>query len=454
MTTEAEWVGRKVHHPKDTASLATGSAELTAPWFSGAGLGLFIHFDHASQQGLEASWPLVGGVSTLPGAPTLSVNDYHSSAPTFDPVNWNPTELAELAASAGMTYAVFTARHHSGWSAWPSKVSDRTIASSPYGQRGGDLAGEYVAAFREAGIRVGIYYSLSDWGHEDYPAFTDEMRPYEHKDYPRPSAEQWSNYQQYMRDQLTELLTWYGPIDLLWFDGEWERDEQEWDTAGLERHIRSIAPDIVINDRLLAAGNYRTPEQFIPPRPPAEAWECGMTISGSWSYVPSDTNYKSLNEIVRTLTEVVGTGGNLLLNVGPRPDGSLDPVEAETLRHLADWMSINGESIHSVLPGLEPWQFYGPSARRGDRVYLFDTSNAQEAVIVRGIPVRQVAGVQLLGSPDPLPFTFRTAMEDAFLYDPSGELRIEIGGVPAGSGVRVFALDLDPTRIEGSDTFD
>ena len=212
-----------------------------------------------------------------------------------------------------MQYAVFTARHHSGWSSWPSKSSERTIASSPFGQRGGDLVKEFVDAFRAQGIRVGLYYSLSDWNHPAYPAFTDAMRPYLHEKYPRANASDWAHYQQYLKDQLTELLSWYGPIDLLWFDGEWERTRQEWDSAGLERHIRSLAPDIVINDRLIGSGDYRTPEQFIPPRPLTEPWECCMTMCSTWSYVPDDRNYKSLHEIIRTLVEVVAKGGNLLL---------------------------------------------------------------------------------------------------------------------------------------------
>ncbi|AIY00965.1 glycoside hydrolase family protein [Arthrobacter sp. PAMC 25486] len=151
------------------------------------------------------------------------------------------------------------------------------------------------------------------------------MRPDPHGKYLRPSANDWGAYQQYVKDQLTELLTWYGLIGLLWFDDEWEPTREEWESVGLESHIRSLAPDIVINDRLVGSGDYRTPEQFIPTRPLDEPWECCMTRCDTWSYVPEDQNYKPLYEIIRTAVEVVAKGGNLLLNVGLRPMAASRP---------------------------------------------------------------------------------------------------------------------------------
>lgn len=435
----------KVHDPKAEAALSPLAADHTAAWFKGAGLGMFIHYDHASQQGLEASWPLLGGGSGPGYSPTAGAADYHRSAMTFDPKNWDPADLARHAAAVGMQYAVFTARHHSGWASWPSRASDRTIASSPYGQRGGDLVKEYTQAFRLAGIRVGLYYSLSDWGHPKYPAFTDGMRPYLHELYPRGDAADWRDYLQYVKDQLTELLTWYGPIDLLWFDGEWERTAGEWDTAGLEKHIRALAPDVVINDRLIGHGDYRTPEQFIPAQPVAEPWECCMTMCDTWSHVPDDHNYKSLHETVRTAAEVAAKGGNLLLNVGPASDGGLAPEQAAILRGLAAWMERNGESVHGVGPGLEPWQYYGPSTAADGKVYLFALAEPVETVTVRGIKVRRVKAVRQLGSEGELPFSFRTTLDDRNLSDPDGELNIDVRGLERGHLVPVFVLDMGAT---------
>lgn len=443
MTNDVVWADEKVHDPKAVAPLSPLAKEHTDEWFNHAGLGLFIHYDHASQQGLEASWPLVGGVSGLGYSPTNTVSDYHRSADTFDPANWDPEDLANRAAAAGMQYAVFTARHHSGWASWPSKASERTIASSPYGERGGDLVREFVDAFRAKGIRVGLYYSLSNWNHPAYPAFTDEMRPYLHGNYPRPGAADWAQYQQYLKDQLTELLSWYGPIDLLWFDGEWERTREEWDSAGLERHIRSLAPNIVINDRLIGSGDYRTAEQFIPAQPLAEPWECCMTMCSTWSYVPEDSNYKSLHEIIRTLVEVVAKGGNLLLNVGPRADGSLAPDQARLLEGLATWMESNKESVAGVLPGLEPWQYYGPSTASGEKIYLFALAEPVETVTARSVAVRRVKSVRLLGSEAELPFSYRTTLDDMYLSDPEGELSIDVTGLKKGALVPVFVIELE-----------
>lgn len=444
-----------IDDPAAATGLSPLAGEHTNSWFSHAGLGLFIHYDHASQQGLETSWPLLGGDAGT--GSTTPVEDYHRSAATFDPEHWDPADLANHASAAGMQYAVFTARHHSGWSSWPSKVSDRTIASSPYGQskvsdrsiasspygqRGGDLVREYVNAFRSAGLKVGIYYSLSDWGHPQYPAFTDDMRPYQAGSYPRPTADDWARYRQYLKDQLTELLTWYGPIDLLWFDGEWERTAAEWDSAGLERHIRALAANIVINDRLPDHGDYKTPEQFIPAQALAEPWECCMTMCDNWSYVPEDRNYKSLHEILRTLAEVTAKGGNLLLNIGPRGDGSLAPEQAELLRGLGGWMDVNKEAVIGVSAGLEPWQYYGPSTSTGDTTYLFALAEPVETVTVRGIKVRRVTSVRQLGSSTGLPFSFRTAMNDRQISDPDGELNIEVRNLEDAGVVRVFGVEM------------
>lgn len=436
-----------IEDPEPVSGLSPLAEEHTRSWFSHAGLGLFIHYDHASQQGLETSWPLLGGGAGTDS--TTPVEDYHRSAATFDPEHWDPADLANHASAAGMQYAVFTARHHSGWSSWPSKVSDRTIASSPYGQRGGDLVKEYVDAFRARGLKVGIYYSLSDWGHPQYPAFTDDMRPYQAGSYPRPNADDWASYQQYLKDQLTELLTWYGPIDLLWFDGEWERTAAEWDSAELERHIRALAPTIVINDRLPDNGDYKTPEQFIPAQALAEPWECCMTMCDNWSYVPADHNYKSLHEIVRTLAEVTAKGGNLLLNIGPRGDGSLAPEQAELLRGLAGWMAVNREAVIGVSAGLEPWQYYGPSTSAGDTVYLLALAEPVETVTVRGIRVRRVKSVRQLGASTGLPFSFRTTMNDRQLDDPHGELNIDVRNLQDGGVVRVFVVEM-AAKVPGS----
>ncbi|MDQ1396270.1 MAG: alpha-L-fucosidase, partial [Acidimicrobiaceae bacterium] len=177
-------------------------------WFDRARFGMFIHWDHASQQGLELSWPLVGEMFALPWLKPVPVEQYHSSAATFDPQGWDPAALARTAREAGMRYLVLTAKHHSGYAMFHTKLSEFSVEHSPYGR---DIVGEYVEAVRAEGLQVGLYFSLSDWHHPDYPAFTDDDRPYRFgASPPMPPPDQWNRYLDFMFGQITELLTNYG----------------------------------------------------------------------------------------------------------------------------------------------------------------------------------------------------------------------------------------------------
>ena len=430
--------------------LVDNHVERCSNWFTGAGLGLFVHWDHTSQQGIEISWPMVGGVFSLPGGKVVSAEQYHSTASTFNPINWNPKEIAQLAKAAGMAYVVFTSKHCSGWATWPSKVGNRNITSSAYGRDGGDILRSYVDAVRAEGLKVGVYYSISDWGYPDYLAWKDEYRPYIFSESPPiGTSEQWQSYRKYLKAQLTEILTEYGPIDLLWFDGGWERSNEDWDSKDIGDHIRSLSPKTLINDRLFTQGDFRTPEQWIPAQPLPEPWECCMTMNYSWAYVPSDTAFKTPYEILRTLIEVVSRGGNLLLNIGPRGDGSLVPEERDIMVELAKWMKVNKESVVGVTPGLEPWQFYGPSTQNGNLLYLHQFAVPSESVVARGIKVARVKSVKILGDSTELPFIRRTAINDVTVEDPDGEIIIDVRKRDLSGLVPVIVLDLsaDPKDI-------
>ena len=328
------------------------------------------------------------------------------------------------ARRAGMTYAVLTTKHHDGFALWPTRAADWSIARTPYG---GDLVREYVDAAREHGLRVGFYFSLPDWHHPDYPPFTDADRPYRYGLEPRPTPEQWERYLAVLFAQIEELLTGYGRIDLLWFDGGWERAAEAWRSAELEARIRALQPDILINDRMPGCGDFDTPEQFVPPQPPARAWETCLTMNDSWGWNPSDTNYKSARALVHTLCEVAGRGGNLLLNVGPTGDGSLPAPHVERLDAITAWMDAYGASIVGTAPGLEPWQFYGPSTRRGQTVYLHLVQRPYDAVTVRGVHIKRVTAARELRTGTPLAFRGRcTIVDQMFNPDPVGELTIDL----------------------------
>lgn len=411
--------------------------EWTGAWFDEARFGMFIHWDHASQRGWEISWPMVGGVFTLPYGQDVAAADYHALTATFDPQAWDPQALAARAAAAGMRYAVFTTRHHNGYAMWPSSVGGH---ASPR-----DFVREFVDAFRAAGLRIGFYYSLSDWHHPDYPAWRDEDRPYRlGVSPPLPTEGQADRYRAYLKDQLRELLTGYGEISVLWFDGGWERPAAWWDPDGIEALAHELQPGILMNERLYGKGDYRTPEQFVPAASPGERWESCLTMNESWGWNPGDVRYKTPTALVHTLAETVGRGGNLLLNVSPRGDGSLPPEQVERLDVLAAWMTRHAEAVHGTTPGLEPWQHYGPSTRRGNRIYLVLLSRPYETVTVRGVRVRKVERVSVVGSGIELAFTTRTGIIESLGPDPDGEVTITVPAEVVDPHATVLALDLAP----------
>jgi alpha-L-fucosidase len=324
-----------------------------------------------------------------------------------------------------------------------SKVSDYSVLQSPYGR---DIVRQFVEAMRAEGIRVGLYFSLADWHHPDYPAFTQADVPYK---FPRgvpPDPQRWPRFVEVMFAQMRELLTNYGRIDLLWFDGGWERTPEEWRTRELHEMIRELQPDVVINDRLPGFGDYATPEQFVPPKPLDGPWETCLTMNESWGYQPSDARYKSARQLIHTLCEVAGKGGNLLLNVSPTGDGSLPPEQVERLEVLASWMGRHGDSITGTAPGLEPWQWYGPSTRRNNVVYLHALMRPYESVTVRGVHIKRVRSVSLVSTGEQLRSRSRCSIPDRLLNaDPQGELTIELPETVIDPHATVIAVEFGET---------
>ena len=412
-------------------------------WFEGAGLGLFVHWDHASQQGIEVSWPLVGRSIVIGGdeaRDVVSVAQYHSSAATFNPQRWDARSLARLARSCGARYVVFTTRHHSGYSMFHTRASDFSIEHSPYG---GDITRQLIEAVRAEGLRVGLYYSLSDWHHPDYPAFEESSKPYAYERYPRPSPEKWARYLDYVRAQLTELLTKYGKVDLVWFDGQWERTAEEWHAADLRELVASLQPDAIVNDRLPGQGDYATPEQNMPLAPLPRPWELCLTMNDSWGWRPKDTNYKSGHDLARHVADVVSRGGNLLLNISPMGDGSLPDAQVSRLKELGAWIATHGEAVIGVRPAPPSVDFYGPATLKGNHLFLFLIAQPIEQVVVRGIPVRRVRGVSVLGG-GALGYRLPIGAYDDHLLGPDllAELIID---TPTESGalVDVIAIEFD-----------
>ncbi|MGD0810180.1 MAG: alpha-L-fucosidase [Acidimicrobiales bacterium] len=413
-------------------------------WFEGAGLGLFVHWDHASQQGIELSWPLVGK-SILPGSAQVedevSIAQYQSSAATFDPKRWDPAGLARLARSCGARYVVLTSRHHAGFSMFHTKFSTFSIEHSPYGR---DIVREFVEAVRAEGLRVGLYYSLSDWAHPNYPRFEETDKPYPRDSYRRASPKDWELYLEYVKGQITELLTNYGQIDLVWFDGDWERTAQEWDAPGIRALVRSLQPNAIVNDRLPGQGDYVTPEQGLPSERPGGPWEMCLTMNKGWGWRPSDGYYKPARRIARYLAEVAAQGGNLLLNTSPKGDGSLPEVQVARLKELGAWIASHGESVIGVEPAGPAVQFYGPVTRRGPRLYLHLVMRPTDLLTLRGVPVWRIRRVSLLGREVELAYEHNMDVHDGTdtVQDALGEVLID-AGEPTGALHDVIAIDFD-----------
>jgi alpha-L-fucosidase len=205
--------------------------------------------------------------------------------------------------------------------------------------------------------------------------------------------------------------------------------------------IRELQPDILINDRLPSVGDYVTPEQFVPPTPPDGMWETCMTMNESWSFNPVDTDYKSPRSLVHTLCEVVGRGGNLLLNVSPMGDGSLPTEQVERLQHVGSWVERHREAVIGVEAGLEAWQHYGPSTRRGTRTYVHLLARPYESVTVRGVKVKRIERVIELSSGTELEFTTRTGIIEGFGPDPDGEVTITVPESLVDDDATVLAID-------------
>lgn len=323
-------------------------------WFAEARFGMHIHW------GL---YSLLGRNEWVMHNEKIPVDEYATLARRFNPRRYNPDAWTALARDAGMRYMVLTTRHHDGFCLFDTRTTDfnavRTAA-----QR--DLVAEYVRAVRRAGLKVGLYYSLGEWRH---PAMYRGRK----KD-PRG----WADMVARTHAQVEELCTNYGRIDLLWYDGGFRVEEGrtiacelDYDSKRLNAMVRRHQPHILINDRTGLPEDFDTPEQRIVSSQPGRLWESCMTINRHWGYTADDTIWKSAREIAHNLTACACGGGNYLLNVGPKADGTIPSACVTRLRTVGAWLRRNGEAIYGAGPSTVPGANYGVATARGKRVYLF-----------------------------------------------------------------------------------
>ncbi len=341
-------------------------------WFEQARFGLFIHWGLYS---LAARHEWVQSRECIPPA------DYERYLRFFEPDLFDPGEWARRARRAGMRYMVVTSKHHEGFCLWDTALTDFKATNTPAGK---DLLRPLLDAFRAEGLRVGLYHSLLDWHHPEFPL--DGFHPL--RDDPearrRESGRDIRKYAEYLHGQVRELLTGYGKIDILWMDFSysstdwgWARGKgrDDWRSEELIRMVRELQPDIVLNDRLEIGGDFKTPEQVQPEEPvridgKPVLWEACQTFNGSWGYDRDNCDWKSVDLLVRMLVDAVSKGGNMLLNVGPTARGTWEPAAVERLEGIGEWMDLHGRSIYGCGPAPLPAPRDCRYTARPGRLYL------------------------------------------------------------------------------------
>lgn len=348
-------------------------------WFQDARFGMFIHW---GLYAIPARGEWVRSFEAIPH------EDYALLKEEFNPTEYDPKEWAQLAREAGMQYAVLTAKHHDGFCLFDTALTDFKSTNSPCKR---DLVREYVEAFRAEGLKVGLYYSLLDWRHPDYPAYQDDHHPLKKVEGAHAGGD-FNRYLDFLHGQVRELMTNYGKIDLLWLDFSYGNLTGEaWRATELVRMVRSLQPHILMNSRLDSSGesyggimsdnpgescgDFTCPEMIIPaqglrsPSGQPVPWECCTTLNNHWGYCAADHEYKTPGMVIRKLVECVSKGGNMILNVGPTAKGVIPEESADVLREVGAWMKLNGESIYGCGPSDLPKPEWGRLTQKGDTVY-------------------------------------------------------------------------------------
>jgi alpha-L-fucosidase len=311
--------------------------------------GLFIHWGPVSLKGTEIGWSRGGERRGRKDKSTgsIPVEIYDNLYKQFNPVKFDADEWIQTAKDAGMKYLVFTSKHHDGFSMFDSQLTDYKITNSPFKR---DVVKELADACHKAGLKLGYYYSPPDWYHPDYRT----------ENHPR--------YIKFLHGQLKEICSNYGKIDIIWFDGLGGKAE-DWDSESLFRKIRRLQPHVIINNRAGLPADHDTPEQRIGRFQNDRPWETCMTICRQWAWKPND-QMKSLKQCIDTLVRVVGGDGNLLFNVGPMPDGLIEPRQVTRLKEMGNWLRQYGRSIYATRGGPFKPGDWGASTYKGNTIYI------------------------------------------------------------------------------------
>ena len=326
-------------------------------WFEEAKLGIFIHWGIYSVNGISESWSFYNGY--------ISHYDYMKQLKGFTANNFDPKKWSNLIEESGAKYTVITTKHHDGFALWDSKYGNLNSYKSSTSKK--DLLSPFIREIKSKGIKLGLYYSLPDWSYKDYTHHTNKIKRYNIQENPK----RWNRFLKYRDGQLKELKTRYNP-DLWWFDGDWEHNAVEWRIIELKNMLKKNSPNVVFNSRLNGLGDYETPEIGIPVfRPNAKYWELCVTINDSWGYQQNDNNYKTPMQVIDLFVDSLSKGGNLLLNISPKEDGSIPEKQVDVLKELGKWTKKHSSAIYKTKRGISYDHFYGPSTLSKDKKTLF-----------------------------------------------------------------------------------
>ena len=378
-------------------------------WYLDARFGMFIHWGLYSIPA-RGEW--------LRSEEEITKEDYMKYFEEFNPSDYDPKAWARAAKEAGMKYVVLTAKHHDGFCLYDSQYTDFKSTNTKLGR---DIVKDFVEAVREEGLKVGLYFTIIDWYHDDYPHYGDKFHPMRKNPEFNNEGRNFDNYLTYMHNQIREICTNYGKIDLLWFDFSYDDMRGEkWKATELMSMVRSLQPDVIIDNRLecsgeglgsLAAcdptpyhGDFVTPEKMIPPNGIQDvqgndiAWEACVTMNNNWGFCAVDHFFKPASMLIKKLVECVSKGGNMILNVGPDARGNIPEESMNILKGIGAWMNKNGKSIYGCGKTQMPKPDYGRVTGKGNHLYFHLFENTIGPVPLLGVPKDKVKGIRYLAT--------------------------------------------------------